>query len=52
MQSRYQNQAAINAHVASDAMKAFSEGIKARGLLEKPMELRFIKDAGGFTSRL
>ena len=52
MGQSYKDKAAIGAHGSSDAFKAFQKTLKEEGLIEKPMQLKFVKEAGGFASRL
>ncbi|TGO52421.1 hypothetical protein BOTNAR_0324g00050 [Botryotinia narcissicola] len=48
----YKDKAAIAAHGSSEEFKAFGKKLKDEDLIAKPMELKFLKHVGGFSSRL
>ncbi|CAD6439443.1 ded0aac4-fbad-4099-a19a-16c0bfbaea6a [Sclerotinia trifoliorum] len=48
----YKDKAAITAHGASEAFKAFGKKLKDEDVIAKPMQLKFLKNVGGFSSRL
>jgi quinol monooxygenase YgiN len=44
----YKDKAALGAHASSDAFKAFQKALKDEGLIGAPMQIKFVKEAGGF----
>jgi hypothetical protein len=46
--SSYKDKAALGAHGSSAAFKAFRKKLKDEGLPGAPMQLKFVKQAGGF----
>ncbi|THV55181.1 hypothetical protein BGAL_0012g00190 [Botrytis galanthina] len=48
----YKDKAAIAAHGSSGEFKTFGKKLKDEDLIAKPMELKFLKHVGGFSSRL
>lgn len=48
----YKDKAALGAHGSSKSFKAFQKKMQEEGLVGAPMQLKFVKDAGGFSSRL
>ncbi|KAB8299797.1 hypothetical protein EYC80_000049 [Monilinia laxa] len=52
MMESYKDKAAIAAHGSSEQFKAFGKKLKDEGLIAKPMQLKFLKNVGGFSSRL
>lgn len=48
----YKDKAALNAHGSSETFKKFGKTLKEEDLVGAPMELKFVKQAGGFVSRL
>ncbi|QSZ36069.1 hypothetical protein DSL72_007193 [Monilinia vaccinii-corymbosi] len=52
MMESYKDKAAIVAHGASEQFKAFGKKVKDEDLIAKPMQLKFLKNVGGFSSRL
>ncbi|KAG4027756.1 hypothetical protein MFRU_027g00490 [Monilinia fructicola] len=52
MMESYKDKAAIAAHGASEQFKAFEKRLKDEDLIAKPMQLKFLKNVGGFSSRL
>jgi quinol monooxygenase YgiN len=47
--SSYKDKAALGAHGSSDTFKAFQKKLKDEGLVGAPMQLKFVKPAGGFS---
>ncbi|KAM3080911.1 hypothetical protein ACMFMG_004871 [Clarireedia jacksonii] len=52
MLETYKDNEAVKAHVGSEKFKEFQKTLKDEDLLSEPMSLKFIKPAGGFSSRL
>ncbi|ESZ99331.1 hypothetical protein SBOR_0293 [Sclerotinia borealis F-4128] len=52
MLESYKDKAAIASHGASEEFKAFGKKLKDEDLIAKPMQLKFLKNVGGFSSRL
>lgn len=50
--SRYKDKAALAAHAQTEYFKVMGKTIKQEDLLEKPMEVVFTREAGGFASKL
>jgi quinol monooxygenase YgiN len=48
----YKDKAAVGAHGSSKEFKTFNKQLKEEGLVGAPMQLKFVKAAGGFSSRL
>jgi len=44
----YKDKAAIGIHGSSDAFKTFQKTLKTEDLVGAPMQLKFVKEAGGF----
>jgi quinol monooxygenase YgiN len=44
----YKDKAAIGIHGSSDTFKAFQKTLKNEDLIGAPMQLKFLKEAGGF----
>ncbi|KAE9374715.1 hypothetical protein N431DRAFT_556955 [Stipitochalara longipes BDJ] len=44
----YKDKAAIGIHGSSDTFKAFQKTLKDEDLVGAPMQLKFVKEAGGF----
>jgi quinol monooxygenase YgiN len=51
-QSRYKSKAAMGVHGSSKEFKAFQKKMAEEDLVGAPMQLKFVKVVGGFTSRL
>jgi quinol monooxygenase YgiN len=49
---RYKDKAALAAHGSSEGIKNFQKTIKGEDLLEAPLQLKFVKTVGGFSSRI
>jgi quinol monooxygenase YgiN len=49
---RYKSKAALRVHGTSKEFKAFQKKLQDEGLVEAPTQLKFVKPAGGFMSRL
>jgi quinol monooxygenase YgiN len=52
MNGSYKDKAAIAAHGGSKEFKAFGKKLKDEDLIAAPMQLKFLKSVGGFSSRL
>ncbi|KAH7321940.1 hypothetical protein BKA65DRAFT_91351 [Rhexocercosporidium sp. MPI-PUGE-AT-0058] len=48
----YKDKAALGAHGSSKTFKTFQKKLRDEDLTGAPMQLKMLKDAGGFTSRL
>ncbi|KAH7393609.1 hypothetical protein BKA64DRAFT_676587 [Cadophora sp. MPI-SDFR-AT-0126] len=48
----YKDKAALGAHGSSTTFKAFQKKMQDEDLVGAPMQLKMLKHAGGFTSRL
>lgn len=48
----YEDKASLGVHGSSDPFKAFQKKLKDEDLVGAPMDLKFVKEAGGFASRL
>jgi quinol monooxygenase YgiN len=48
----YKDKAALGAHGSSKEFKAFQKKLQEEDLVGGPMQLKFVKDVGGFASRL
>ncbi|KAK0099614.1 hypothetical protein ONS95_013489 [Cadophora gregata] len=48
----YKDKAALGAHSSSETFQAFQKKLQGEDLVGAPMQLKFLKDAGGFSSRL
>lgn len=46
---RYRDKNALGVHGSSDAFKKFQKTLKEEGLVGAPMQLKFVKAAGGFS---
>lgn len=51
-QFRYKSKAAMGVHGSSKEFKAFQKKMAEEDLVGAPMQLKFVKDVGGFASRL
>jgi quinol monooxygenase YgiN len=49
--SRYNDQAAIDAHFKADYFQELGKQIEAEGLLAKPLNIMTVQPIGGFDSR-
>jgi len=52
MLETYKNKEALGSHGSSKEFKAFQKKLAAEGLVAGPMQLKKVKPAGGFASRL
>jgi quinol monooxygenase YgiN len=50
--TRYGDKEALKAHAKSEGLKNLQEAVKKEDLLAQPMTVMFVKDVGGFTSKL
>ncbi|CZT46470.1 uncharacterized protein RSE6_06898 [Rhynchosporium secalis] len=48
----YKDKAALGDHGSSKTFKSFQKQMQEEDLVAKPMQLKMLKDAGGFASRL
>jgi len=52
MKYSYESKEALGKHGGSKEFKAFNKKLQDEGLIASPMQLKFLKNAGGFGSRL
>ena len=52
LKASYKDKASIGAHGSSKEFQGFQKTMKDEDLIAAPMQLKFIKNAGGFSSRL